>query len=71
MCIRRGRESDVCAWCAVVVPAGERAGGARVAAGRGDGGRHRAAALAVQPQAPAHTRRHSPQAQAPAELLAP
>ncbi|XP_075989844.1 serine/threonine-protein kinase hippo isoform X3 [Anticarsia gemmatalis] len=53
------------------VPAGVGAGGAHGAAGRGDGGRHRAAARALHAQAPAHPRRHTAQAQATAELLAP
>lgn len=53
------------------LPVGGRAGGAHGAAGRGDGGGDRAPARALQPQAPAHTRRHTPQAQATAELLAP
>ncbi|XP_026737705.1 serine/threonine-protein kinase 4 isoform X2 [Trichoplusia ni] len=52
------------------LPVGGRAGGPHGAAGRGDGGRDRAAAGALQPQAAAHTRRHTPQAEAPAELLA-
>ncbi|XP_030021132.1 serine/threonine-protein kinase 4 isoform X4 [Manduca sexta] len=52
------------------VPVGGGAGESRGAAGRGDGGGDRAAADAVRAQAPAHPRRHAPQAQAPAELLA-
>ncbi|XP_021197162.3 serine/threonine-protein kinase 4 isoform X3 [Helicoverpa armigera] len=52
------------------LPGRARAGGAGVAAGRGDGGGDRAAPRALHAQAPAHPRRHTPQAQAPAELLA-
>ncbi|XP_053621675.1 serine/threonine-protein kinase 3 isoform X2 [Plodia interpunctella] len=54
-----------------VVPAGAGAGGAHGGAGRGDGGGDRAAAPALHAQAAAHPRRHTPQAQTPAELLAP
>ncbi|XP_028172446.1 serine/threonine-protein kinase 3 isoform X3 [Ostrinia furnacalis] len=52
------------------VPVGCGAGSARVAAGRGNGSGDRTAARALHAQAAAHPRRHPPQAQATAELLA-